>query len=127
MSRRRSQSTPLARSDGPVTPKAIASSALRWATFFRRSIQMRFPVRRFSYSSTFSGKIFRNFLTASKKPIGGAHPSPPKRGDEIILRGAPTPPYTPDPASRSPKHTQQPHPPPPPPPPPAPHPPPTST
>ncbi len=36
MSRRRSMSTPDARSGGPVTPSAIASSAERWPTPFSR-------------------------------------------------------------------------------------------
>ncbi len=63
MSRRRSQSTPLARSGGPVTPSAIASSGERWPTPLRRPIQMGLPVSRFSYSSIFEGIVLRKSCT----------------------------------------------------------------
>ncbi len=45
--------TPLARSTGPVTPSATASSAEITPTFFVRSSQMRLVVSSSSYSSIF--------------------------------------------------------------------------
>ncbi len=79
MSRRRSQSTPLARSGGPVTPSAIASAAESIPTPFSRPIQMGLPVSRSSYWSIFAGMSSRNACTVSKKPFGGSSASPPMR------------------------------------------------
>ena len=45
--RRTEHVLPDARAGGPVTPRAIASSALRWPTPLRRLIQMGLPVSRF--------------------------------------------------------------------------------
>ena len=72
MSRRRSISTPLARSVGPVAPSAMASSAVMYATPLVRSIQMGLAVSRSSYSSTLEGKRSTKFFTRSKKPRGGS-------------------------------------------------------
>src|SRR5260370_41170099 len=90
MSRRRSKFTPLARSDGPLSPKESASSALMCATFFRRLMKMRLPVSRSSYSSTFSGKVSRNFLTLSKNPSGGGPAKHPLREQKGAKRRPPT-------------------------------------
>ena len=67
MSRRRSKSTPLPRSVGPLAPSAIASSAVMRATPLVRITQIGFPVSRFSYSSTLEGKRSAKSRTRSKK------------------------------------------------------------
>ena len=51
-----SQATPAARSGGPVTPISTHRSAFRMPTPIVRSFQMRFSVRRSSYSSTRAAK-----------------------------------------------------------------------
>ena len=86
MSRRRSISTPLPRSVGPVAQSAIASSAVILATPLVRIIQIGFPVSRFSYSSTFSGKYPAKSRTRSKNPSGGSSAMPPTRKYEVIIR-----------------------------------------
>ena len=77
MSRRKSKSTPLPRSVGPLAPSAMASSAVIRATPLVRIPQIGFPVSRFSYSSTLAGKYPANFLTRSKNPSGGSSAIPP--------------------------------------------------
>src|SRR5260370_831914 len=56
--------TPLARRTGPVTPKAMASAAVRIPTPFVRPIQMRFCVNRASYSTMRDSKSLQNRSTS---------------------------------------------------------------
>ena len=86
MSRRKSQSTPLARRGGPVTPRPIASCRLSSPTPLVRLMKIRLPVSRFSYSSIFSGSAFRKARTRPKKSSGGSNETPPIRKYEVIMR-----------------------------------------
>ena len=86
MSRRKSISTPLPRSVGPLAPNATASSGVIRATPLVRISQIGLSVRRFSYSSTFSGKYPAKSRTRSKNPNGGSSAIPPTRKYDVIIR-----------------------------------------
>src|SRR6478736_674914 len=79
MSRRRSKSMPEARIVGPVTASAIASSADRCPTPISRLRKIGFPVRRFEYSSIFSGNVLMKAWMRSNRSSGGSIDNPPIR------------------------------------------------
>jgi hypothetical protein len=74
-----SQFTPEPRSEGPVTPQAIASAAESGATCFVRAIQIGFFVSSDSYSSMCLGISRTNFSQRSMKPSGMSMARPPTR------------------------------------------------
>src|SRR5260370_831912 len=71
--------TPLARRTGPVTPKAMASAAVRIPTPFVRPIQMRFCVNRASYSTMRDSKSLQNRSTSFSRVSYASYCSPPMR------------------------------------------------
>ena len=77
MSRRRSQSTPEARSTGPDWPSAIASAAESRPMPCVRSSQISFCESIASYSSIALGIQSTNFRHSGEKPRGMSSASPP--------------------------------------------------
>ena len=83
---RKSHFTPLARSTGPVTPSAIASSALRIPTPFVRPTQMRFSVSSVSYSSIFWSKSLQKRFTSCSNSSYVSYCNPPMRNACVVSR-----------------------------------------